>query len=78
MKTKEISRKNMYIFMIVSSIILVIALIGIFYIKNVYANDIEESGETQKVSVGTNIEFSNASEINIDDIILKNSSERKM
>ena len=68
----------MYIFMIVSSIILVIALIGIFYIKNVYANDIEESGETQKVSVGTNIEFSNASEINIDDIILKNSSERKM
>lgn len=78
MKTKEISRKNMYIFMLVSSVIFISALIGIFYIKNVYAKDSEELENSQEVSTYTNIKISNAASANLDEIISKNNStERK-
>ena len=68
----------MYIFMLVSSVIFISALIGIFYIKNVYAKDSEELENSQEVSTYTNIKISNAASANLDEIISKNNStERK-
>ena len=68
----------MYIFMLVSSVIFISALIGIFYIKNVYAKDSEELENSQEVSTYTNIKISNAASVNLDEIISKNNStERK-
>ena len=64
--------------MLVSSIIFIIALIGVFYIKNVYAKDSEELENIQEVSTYTDIKISNAVNIDLNEIISKNnSSERK-
>lgn len=67
----------MYIFMLVSSIILITALLGIFYIKNVYAEDLKDLENIQKTSTDTRLQISNATNIDLDGIILKNNSERK-